>query len=172
MYVLLCIQRKVALRHRCGHVRNTHTHRHTKVHKHLYMYVSIYTHTFTRCTLKLYLLRKQIRMHCWIRQVGVLAFIFGTNINNESRKTSNKNTATNSIEQKPTRKKRRRRRRRHMRVARKTSFIVLEHVRDRSQFAQYGAAVFAAAASNTLQKTQDTRYTVRDTIPKINTKSN
>lgn len=41
-------------------------------------------------------------------------------------------------------------------MARKTSFVVLEHVRDRSKFALYGAVAAVSAAAATPCKIQDT----------------
>lgn len=81
-------------------------------------------------------------------RLNVLAFIFGTNINNESKDKQQEQQQ----QQRATRKKT------PQKMARKTSFVVLEHVRDRSKFALYGAAAAAAvsAAAATPCKIQDT----------------
>lgn len=80
-------------------------------------------------------------------RLNVLAFIFGTNINNESKDKQQEQQQ----QQRATRKKT------PQKMARKTSFVVLEHVRDRSKFALYGAAAAAvSAAAATPCKIQDT----------------
>lgn len=79
-------------------------------------------------------------------RLDVLAFIFGTNINNESKDKQQEQQQ----QQRTTRKKT------PQEMARKTSFVVLEHVRDRSKFALYGAVAAVSAAAATPCKIQDT----------------
>lgn len=83
-------------------------------------------------------------------RLDVLAFIFGTNINNESKDKQQEQQQQHQQQQRTTRKKT------PQEMARKTSFVVLEHVRDRSKFALYGAVAAVSAAAATPCKIQDT----------------